>query len=100
MHLSFVTWDCVSIGSYCIFRSQQYERDSDGIAPLGEGYNEIDNFSLRKAGEKVIYHLQDQTLYSLKSVEVYLLTFNFTSYHKSSMKPPSLISPLFSGEER
>ena len=68
--LSFVTWDCVSTGNYCIFRSQQYERDSDGIAPLGEGYNEIDNFSLRKAGEKVIFHLQEQTLYYLGCVEV------------------------------
>lgn len=58
------------MGNYCIFRSQQYERDSDGIAPLGEGYNEIDNFSLRKAGEKGIFHLQDQTLYYLESVEV------------------------------
>ena len=58
------------MGNYCIFRSQQYERDSDGIAPLGEGYNEIDNFSLRKAGEKVIFHLQDQTLYYLECVEV------------------------------
>ena len=67
--MSFVTWDCVSTGNYCIFRSQQYERDSDGIAPLGEGYNEIDNFSLRKAGEKVIFHLQDQTLYYLGSLK-------------------------------
>ena len=34
---------------FLIVRNQQYERDSDGIAPLGAGYDG-DNFPLRKTG--------------------------------------------------
>ena len=39
----------VSDYSHFVCRNQQYERDSDGLAPLGSGYDG-DNFPLRKTG--------------------------------------------------
>ena len=62
MHFVFCHMGLCKYGKLLYFRSQQYERDPDGIAPLGEGYNEIDNFSLRKAGEKVISFTRPNTV--------------------------------------
>lgn len=39
----------ISDYSHFVCRNQQYERDSDGLAPLGAGYDG-DNFPLRKTG--------------------------------------------------
>lgn len=46
-----------------LFRNQQYERDPDGLAPLGTGYDG-DNFPLRKTG---VQHLNVQVILCIQT---------------------------------
>jgi len=43
----------LTLQNNALFRNQQYERDADGLAPLGTGYDG-DNFPLRKTGVQLL----------------------------------------------